>query len=198
MHPSLCTRFGMDRGQPDIITGPSFGFMLPVIHSGNITQFEPTKNSSHTMPKKVLIVEDQPDSRRLIVDILYHFNAQDTIILSARDGLEAYEMVQREKPDLILLDIMLPGMSGHELCEKIRANPETAKTHIIIISARYQTEDRQEAIRRGANEYLVKPFDVQALLGHVRKALDVMPISAPTPIPDTEQDTKDPKTHFFV
>ncbi len=152
------------------------------------------------MSKKVLIVEDQPDSRRLMVDILSHFNAQGTIILSAKDGLEAYEIVQREKPDLILLDIMLPGMSGYDLCEKIKSAPETAKTYIIIISARFQLEDRKEATMRGADEYLIKPFDVQTLLEHVQKVLDIafVPVSTPAPIPDAEQDTKNPKPHLFI
>ena len=151
------------------------------------------------MAKKVLIVEDQPDSRRLLEDILKHFNSQEAVVLSARDGLEAHEIIQREKPDLILLDIMLPGMSGYELCEKIKANPETAKSYIIIISAKYQLEDRKEAIKRGADDYLVKPFDVQALLEQVRKVLGISPSStvASSP-PNTDTNKKSSSSHFIV
>jgi two-component system cell cycle response regulator len=130
-----------------------------------------------TMTRKVLIVEDQPDSRRLLEDILNHFNTKQTVILSSRDGLEALGLIQKEKPDLILLDIMLPGMSGYDLCEKIKSNPDTAHAHIIVISARFHLEDRKEAIRRGADEYIVKPFDVQVLLEHVQKVLDISPTS---------------------
>lgn len=150
------------------------------------------------MLKKVLIVEDQPDSRRLMVDILSHFTAQGVTILSAKDGLEACEIARREKPDLILLDIMLPGMSGHDLCEKIKSDPTTAHAYIIVVSARFQVEDRKEATARGADEYLVKPFDVAALLGHVRKVLDTTPPTPLPPLPDDDQDTKNPKPHFFV
>lgn len=147
------------------------------------------------MPKKVLIVEDQPDSRRLLEDILHHFSNQGATVISARDGLEALETIQREKPDLILLDIMLPGMSGYDLCEKIKTNPETANAHIIIISAKYQLEDRKEAIKRGADDYLVKPYDVQALLKQVQKVLD---ITASSTSPDEDQNPSNPQQHFIV
>ncbi|MBN1430553.1 MAG: response regulator [Anaerolineae bacterium] len=146
------------------------------------------------MPKKILIVEDQPDSRRLLEDILHQFNDQGARVISARDGLEALEAIQREKPDLILLDIILPGMSGYDLCEKIKSNPETANAHIIVISAKYQPEDRKEAIKRGANDYLVKPYDVQSLLEHVQRVLDIAP-AAP---PDEEDDQITSGPRFIV
>ncbi|MBN1311530.1 MAG: response regulator [Anaerolineae bacterium] len=149
------------------------------------------------MPKKVLIVEDQPDSRRLLEDILNHFSEQGATVISVRDGLEALETIQREKPDLILLDIMLPGMSGYDLCEKIKSNPETASTYIVVISAKHQLEDRKEAIKRGADDYLVKPFDVQVLLGQVRKALGITHPST-SPSPDTDKSKKSARSLFII
>jgi CheY-like chemotaxis protein len=151
------------------------------------------------MSKKVLIVEDQPDSRRLMIDILSHLDTQGITILSARDGLEAYETVKQEKPDLILLDIMLPGMSGYDLCEKIKSDPTLAKAHIIVVSARFQLEDRQEAIRRGADEYLLKPFDVQVLLDRVQHMLGMPSSLSPTPSSvNVDKSKKDASPHAAV
>lgn len=125
------------------------------------------------MIKKVLIAEDQPDSRRLLADILERFHPFGVETVIAHNGTEALEMAQKEQPDLILLDIMMPGMNGFEVCRHVKADPELAKAYIIMVSAKIQTEDRKEAALAGADEYLTKPYDVNAVIERVQAALGV-------------------------
>jgi CheY-like chemotaxis protein len=128
------------------------------------------------MSKKVLIAEDQPDSRRLLQDILEHLTTYGVETLIAKDGREAYDIIQKEKPELVLLDVMMPHMSGFEVCEKVKTDPELKKTYIIIVSAKIQPEDRRQAATIGADEYLTKPYDVNAVIQRVQHALGIMPI----------------------
>jgi two-component system cell cycle response regulator len=126
--------------------------------------------------KKILIAEDQPDSRQLLEDILERFHPYGVMVLTARDGIEAFEIAQSAKPDLILLDIMMPGMSGYEVCEKLKANPDTEHTYIIMVSAKTQPEDRKQAAMVGADEYVTKPFDMGLIIERVQSVLGVNPI----------------------
>jgi len=128
------------------------------------------------MGKTVLIAEDQPDSRQLMEDILTSFHPYGVRVFSAQDGIEAYEIALREVPDLILLDIMMPGMDGYQICQQVKANPETAHTYVIMVSAKTQAEDRRQAALVGADEYVTKPFDVAHVLDRVGAALDVKPV----------------------
>jgi len=129
------------------------------------------------MLKKILVADDQPDGRRLLQDILARFNAYGVETLIARDGAEAVAITEKEKPDLILLDIMMPGLNGFEVCRKVKGNPELANTYIIIVSAKIQQEDRKEAALAGADEYLTKPYDVNAIIERAQKVLGVSLIS---------------------
>ena len=126
-----------------------------------------------TEKKKILIAEDQPDSRQLLEDILERFHAYGVMVLTARDGIEAYEIAQQAKPSLILLDIMMPGMSGYEVCEKLKTDPETENTYIIMVSARTQPEDRRQAAQAGADEYVTKPFDLALIIERVQSVLGI-------------------------
>jgi two-component system alkaline phosphatase synthesis response regulator PhoP len=125
------------------------------------------------MPKKILIAEDEPDSRRLLEDILEAFGPHDIHVLIAHDGAETMEVTNRERPDLILLDIMMPKISGFDICRQIKQDPELASTYIIMITARFQVEDRREATRAGADEYITKPFDVIVIIERIRNALGI-------------------------
>jgi len=125
------------------------------------------------MPKKVLIAEDQPDSRRLLADILTRFHPFGVETIVAHNGTEALEMARKERPDLILLDIMMPGMNGFEVCRSVKSDPELASAYIIMVSAKIQPEDRKEAAMAGADEYLTKPYDVNAVIERVQAALGV-------------------------
>lgn len=125
------------------------------------------------MSKKILIAEDQPDSRQLLEDILERFQSSGVRILTARDGIEAFEIAQSSKPDLILLDIMMPGMSGYEVCERIKNDDELNHAYIIMVSAKTQANDRKQAALAGADEYVTKPFDMRLIIERVQAVLDV-------------------------
>lgn len=127
------------------------------------------------MGKKILIAEDQPDSRVLLEDLMNIFRPFDVRVYTARDGVEAFNIAVREIPNVILLDIMMPGMSGFEVCEKLKTDPDTASIYIIMVSAHTAHEEREQAARMGADEYIVKPYDVTFMLERVQSALKVNP-----------------------
>lgn len=128
------------------------------------------------MAKKVLIADDNPTNRELLADILDRFKPYGLEMLNAVNGKEAYELAATEKPDLILLDIMMPDMSGYEVCEKIKADPDLSKTYIIMVSAKTQQEDRKQAVHAGADEYITKPYDIRLVRERVQAILNLKPI----------------------
>lgn len=120
------------------------------------------------MAKKILIIEDYPATAKMIADILAMEGFEPTI---APDGDSGRQKATAEKPDLILLDIMLPGINGQELCARLRAQPETKDIPIIMVSVKAADEDVKAGLDRGANDYVAKPFDPFLLLEVVRKHL---------------------------
>jgi DNA-binding response OmpR family regulator len=128
------------------------------------------------MIKKLLIADDNVENLELLVKVLQRFRASGLDILTATDGAEAYAVIQKEKPDLVLLDLMMPGMDGYEICRQVKANPETEHTYIIMVSAKTQAEDRRRAAQAGADEYVTKPFDIAHVLDRVRAVLNVKPV----------------------
>jgi two-component system phosphate regulon response regulator PhoB len=120
-----------------------------------------------TMPK-VLVVDDEPD----MVEMLgYHLREAGYGIGTAMDGVEALEIVRTERPDLILLDLMLPGMDGFEVCKALRRDPVTAAIPVIVVSARSMELDRVLALELGADDYVTKPFSPRELLLRIRRSL---------------------------
>jgi len=116
----------------------------------------------------VLIVEDEPP----LVELLsYNLEKAGFQIHIARDGEEALLAVEERKPDLILLDWMLPYVSGIEICRRIRRNPETRNVPIIILTARGEENDRIRGLEAGADDYVVKPFSPSELVARVRAVL---------------------------
>lgn len=93
------------------------------------------------------------------------------VVLTAADGLEALSRLEEVCPDLIITDIMMPGMSGHELCARVRAHPEWASIPVVFLTAKAEKEDRQRGEVLGVDHYLVKPFNPQELLQVVRALL---------------------------
>jgi len=112
--------------------------------------------------KKVLVVDDNEDIRNLISIIL---TGESYDVLSVESGTIALEVYQDFKPDLILLDIMMPGISGFDVLEKIRdiRNPKLNSVPIVMITAKSLTDDIDKAIRLGATSYIVKPFRADSL-----------------------------------
>jgi len=118
--------------------------------------------------KKVLIVEDYPATSEMIASIL---QGEGIITLTATDGPSALEKARAEKPDLILLDIMMPEMSGFEVAEKLKADPKTAKIPIFFVSVRATDENVKKGKDLGAAEYVTKPFDPFSLMEMIKKQL---------------------------
>lgn len=120
------------------------------------------------MPK-ILIVDDEEDIRELIaVNLLREEKYQ---ILEAADGLEAVQLTKKERPDLIILDLMLPQMDGVTVFKKLRDNSRTAEIPIIMLTALGRLEEKIEGLELGADDYLAKPFSPKELILRVRNLL---------------------------
>ena len=112
------------------------------------------------MKKKILVVEDNPMNMRLIEMTL---NAQNYTLLKATDGQEALAIARREQPDLIIMDINLPGINGLEVTRKLRETPEFKDTPIIGITAYAMKGDKEKVLEAGCDAYLSKPVDTRQL-----------------------------------
>lgn len=128
------------------------------------------------MAKKILIADDNATNRELLQDVLERFKPWGLEILNATNGVEALDLAKKEKPELILLDIMMPDMSGYEVSKQIKGDPELAHVYIIMVSAKTQQEDRKQAVHAGADEYITKPFDIRLVRERVQSILDLKPL----------------------
>jgi two-component system alkaline phosphatase synthesis response regulator PhoP len=117
---------------------------------------------------KILVVEDEPDIRKLV-----HYNlVQDHYkVIEAESGDQALKLIQRDKPSLVILDLMMPGMSGLEVCRVLRGQDETAKLPILMLTAKAAEADRVLGLELGADDYLAKPFSPRELVARVRAIL---------------------------
>lgn len=118
--------------------------------------------------KKILAADDEPHILRVVKDKLA--NAGFTVF-TAVNGEEALQTAQREKPDLILLDVMMPKMNGFDVCRALRADPAFAAVPILLLTARGQEVDRKMGLEAGATEYITKPFSPRQLLQTVQEKL---------------------------
>ena len=117
----------------------------------------------------VLVVDDEPD----IVDLIrMSLNLANFDVLTASNGSEALKVLESTKPDLVLLDVMMPQMTGFEVCERIRALPSLKNLPVIILTAKGQKEDAEKGLSVGADDYIIKPFDPTELAEQVRSMLD--------------------------
>jgi DNA-binding response OmpR family regulator len=112
------------------------------------------------MDRLILVVDDDQDVAETIERTLRRNQYQ---ILVAHRGADALQLVRQRQPDLIVLDIMMPGMSGIDVCRHVRANPDLAQTPILFLTARGEIADRIEGFESGADDYLTKPFDLREL-----------------------------------
>ncbi len=120
------------------------------------------------MTARILVVDDLEPNVRLLRAKL---EAEYFEVLTASSGYEAIEVARTDQPDLILLDIMMPGMDGFEACTRLKNDPKTRHIPVVMVTALDQQEDRVNGLRVGADDFLTKPIDDIALLARVRSLL---------------------------
>jgi diguanylate cyclase (GGDEF)-like protein len=120
------------------------------------------------MVETILIADDDSDIRRF-VEINLRLEGFETI--SASDGEEAYKLAIEEGPDLVLMDVMMPGIDGFELCQRLRTDPRTATASIIMLTAKSLSADKVVGLTAGADDYMIKPFDPLELVARVKSTL---------------------------
>ncbi|MGD0278894.1 MAG: response regulator [Smithella sp.] len=117
---------------------------------------------------KILIVDDEQDIVELIS---YNLEKEGFSTIKTYDGISVFNIIATKKPDLLILDLMLPGMNGLDICKKIRANPATADLPIIMLTAKGDELDKVIGLEIGADDYITKPFSVKELVARVRTVL---------------------------
>ena len=126
-----------------------------------------TRNND--ISQTVLLVEDNPQNLELLE--VYMEDIPEVRVITAANGLEAMDLVAAESPDVVLLDIMMPKMSGFEVCMRIKSNPTTHDIVVVMVTALSETGDIERAAECGADDYLSKPIDRHALVELVRNLL---------------------------
>jgi DNA-binding response OmpR family regulator len=120
------------------------------------------------VPKKILIADDEELIRLLVRTTI---ESEDYELLEAADGGEALDIVRRERPDLILLDVGMPVLNGFEVVQEIKGQPATASTIVVMLTAHGREADRDHGLSLGADHYITKPFSPLDLLRKIRELL---------------------------
>lgn len=124
------------------------------------------------MPGHILIIEDEPDIAEVLRYGLERAGFETRSSLTGEEGLNA-SLDQVNPPSLILLDLLLPGMTGTEICRRLRSEPATRSTPILIMTAKAMENEIDTSLRLGANDFIVKPFSIRAVVAQVRSLLSI-------------------------
>ncbi len=124
------------------------------------------------MAQKLLIVDDESHIRMLIEQTLEDLEDDGVELLFAENGEQALEVIQREEPDLVFLDVMMPKMNGMEVCQKVKKELNLSHVYIILLTAKGQEVDRQKGLDMGADRYMTKPFDPDEMLSIAEEILN--------------------------
>lgn len=122
------------------------------------------------MVKKILVVDDEKDFLRVVNQTLVEAGYK---VITALNGKEALEKVRSEAPDMMILDINMPGIDGYQVCKNIRQDPLYKRLPIIMLTVRKDTKDQVKGMELGSDEYMTKPFDPEELLLRVKKIFEV-------------------------
>jgi phosphate regulon transcriptional regulator PhoB len=144
------------------------------------------------MAREVLVVEDEPDIRRLVV---LHLERDGFRCRTATSGADALREVKTAVPDLVVLDLMLPGLDGLEVCRRLRRDSSTSSVPIIMLTAKSDEVDRVVGLEVGADDYVGKPFSPKELVARVRAVLRRSRPDQPTPVLSVGPVTLDPARH---
>jgi two-component system alkaline phosphatase synthesis response regulator PhoP len=123
------------------------------------------------MEQKILIVDDEPHIRMLIEQTLEELEDEEVVFFTAENGEEALEIISRERPQLVFLDVMMPKMNGMEVCRRVKKELSIDGVYIILLTAKGQEIDRLKGQEVGADVYMTKPFDPEMLLNKAREVL---------------------------
>jgi DNA-binding response OmpR family regulator len=121
------------------------------------------------MLKKIIIVDDEPG---IVVPLQFLMEQQGYNVMEAERGEDALDLIYQYEPDLVLLDIMLPGIDGYEVCEIIRLNPNYRNVKIIFLTAKGREEETAKGLALGADAYIIKPFSNAELVAKVKEILE--------------------------
>jgi two-component system alkaline phosphatase synthesis response regulator PhoP len=129
------------------------------------------------MARTIVIIDDEPDMRRLVD---YTLTREGFLCIGASDGDEGLVLVRKHGPDLVLVDVMMPGMDGLEVCRRLKGDPLTAGVLVMMLTAKAEETDRVLGLELGADDYLVKPFGTKELAARVKALLRRAEAPAPT------------------
>jgi len=121
------------------------------------------------MAHKILIVDDEPN---IVISLEYLMQREGFEVSVARDGTQAIEAIERNPPDLVLLDVMMPGKTGFEVCQHVRSIDQLRDVVIVMLTAKGREADVAKGLALGANAYVTKPFSTRALVAQVRTLLN--------------------------
>lgn len=124
------------------------------------------------MTKKVLIADDE---QNIVISIEFLMKREGFTVVIARDGEEAWQKIQQEKPDLVLLDVMMPKRNGYEVCQAMRADGELAATKVLMLTAKGRDTEIAKGLAIGADAYMTKPFSTKELVSRARQLLGIAP-----------------------
>ena len=124
------------------------------------------------MKQKLLIVDDESHIRMLIEQTLEDLEDEGVELLFAENGEQALELIQKEEPNLVFLDVMMPKMNGMEVCHKVKKELNLSHVYIILLTAKGQEVDRQKGLEMGADRYMTKPFDPDEMLSVAEEVLN--------------------------
>lgn len=123
------------------------------------------------MNKKILVADDEPN---IVISLEYLLKREGYTVVVAHDGQEALEVMARERPDLLLLDVMMPKKTGFEVCQAVRASAELQTTKILMLTARGRDTDVAKGLALGADAYMTKPFSTRELVHKVATMLGAL------------------------
>jgi DNA-binding response OmpR family regulator len=123
------------------------------------------------MEQKLLIVDDEAHIRMLIGQTLEDLEDEGIEFLTAENGEEALKIIQEENPQLVFLDVMMPKMNGMEVCRRVKKELGLNNVYIVLLTAKGQELDRQKGMEVGADVYMTKPFDPEAILAKAKEVL---------------------------
>ena len=125
------------------------------------------------MEQKLLIVDDEAHIRMLIEQALEELEDEDVSFFTAENGEQALQIIRKENPQLVFLDVMMPKMNGMEVCRKVKKELGLNDVFIVLLTAKGQELDRQKGLEVGADLYMTKPFDPEVILNKAREVLNL-------------------------